>query len=252
MSLLQINPYEINSFKRSPHTKEIAQQIYKIFGPVNLDFLHYFSVNYNDRPNYSPYGYMPKFLNELCVRENLLVSPANRLFNISVFYYIKFLTELNPDRIVDIGCHNNLLKKVCPIIYGISNNPKHVNADEISSFNSEFSKKHQNQFQCAMSICSLHFVSLTRFEQRVADFVNIVKPGGRGFVTFNIVRSIEASFNEELEQLFQTINPTSQQIASYIDQKIKNMPYKFLVVENLIEQVKDETMNGNVRLVFEK
>ena len=103
-----------------------------------------------------------------------------------------------------------------------------------------------------MSICSVHFVSLTRFEQRVADFVNIVKPGGRGFVTFNIVRSIEASFNEELEQLFQTINPTSQQIASYIDQKIKNMPYKFLVVENLIEQVKDETMNGNVRLVFEK
>jgi len=252
MSLLQINPYEVNSFKRSSYTREVAQEIYKIFGPVTLDFLHCYSADHNDRPNHRPYGYVPNYLDELCIRENMLVSPANRLFNISIFYYIKFLTDLNPDKIVDIGCDNNLLKKVCPIIYGISDNPKHVNADEISPFNSEFSKKHQNQFQCAMSICSLHFVSVTKFEQRVADFVNIVKPGGRGFVTFNIIRSIESSDDQELEQLFQTTNPTNQQIALYIDQKIKNMPFKFLVVENLIDQVKDESMNGNVRLVFEK
>ena len=103
MSLLQINPYEVNSFKRSSYTREVAQEIYKIFGPVTLDFLHCYSADHNDRPNHRPYGYVPNYLDELCIRENMLVSPANRLFNISIFYYIKFLTDLNPDKIVDIG-----------------------------------------------------------------------------------------------------------------------------------------------------
>jgi hypothetical protein len=259
MSLLQINPYEINQFKKDPYTRETAQQIYKAFGPVNLDFLPWFSADDAHRPNHRSYSYIPKYNTDLDIRENYLVSPTNRLFNISIFYYIKFLKELNPGRIVDIGCSTNIFKKVYPNIYGISNNSKHLEADavhpgadEIVAFNHEFSKRYKNHFQCAMSICSLHFVSIFNFEQQVMDFVNIIKPGGRGFLTFNIIRSIECTSRNELIQLFQTSAPTQQQIALYIDQKIRNMSFNFLVVENLIEQVKDDPVNGTVRIVFEK
>lgn len=259
MSLLQVNPYKVNQFKSNVRTREIAQQIYKAFGPVTLDFLPWFSADAACRPNYRPYSYISEFVTNLDIRENYLISPLNRLFNISIFYYIEFLKELNPERIVDIGCSTNILKKVCSNIYGISDNTEHANlnanhpgADKIEPFNHAFIKKYENQFQCAMAINSLHFIPISEFEQRVLDFVNVIKPGGRGFITFSILRSIECSSSDELIKLFQTNSPTQQQIASYVDQKIRNMPFNFLVIENLVECVKDDPINGNIRLVFQK
>jgi hypothetical protein len=259
MSSLQINPYDINSFKRDPYTKEVAKHIYKAFGPVNLDFLPWFSEDFAERPNHRPYSYIPDYRTELDIRENYLVSPTNRLFNISIFYYIKFLLQLNPDKIMDIGCSTNIFKKVYPKIYGISDNSKHLiaddvhpGADEIIAFDHEFSKKYENQFQCAMAINSVHFVPITYFEQQVINFLNTIKPGGRGFLTFNIIKSIEKTSDIKLIELFQTTFPSQKQIAFYIDQKIRNMPFNFLVIENLIEQVKNDPINGTVRLVIEK
>ena len=251
MNFLQINPYEINSFKKDPRTLATAQKIYKVFGPVHLDFLHWFEDDARARPMDQQYGDISQYQPDKVPRENYLISSSNRLFNISIFYYIGFLKQLNPTQIVDIGCANNLLKKVCENIYGFSDNVNDT-ADEHEAFGPIFVKKHANQFHCAMSICSLHFISLLHFKQRILDFSSTIAAGGRGLVTFNVIRMVERTLPNDLMQLFQTTKPTKQQLAGYIDQVVRNISLNFLVVDNVVAQVSDEGMNGNIRLVFEK
>lgn len=251
MNFLQINPYEINSFKKDPRTRATAQQIYKVFGPVHLDFLHWFEPDARDRPMDRHYDYLSHYQPDKCPRENYLISSSNRFFNISIFYYIEFLKQLNPTQIVDIGCANNILKKVCNNIYGFSDDVNDT-ADEHEAFGPIFVKKHANQFHCAMAICSLHFISLLDFEQRILDFSSTISPGGRGLVTFNVIRMVENTSHGHLMQLFQTITPTKQQLAEYTDQVVRNISLNFLVVDNVVAKVSNEGINGNIRLVFEK
>ena len=251
MNFLQINPYEINGFKRDPRTLATAQQIYKVFGHVHLDFLHWFEINARGRPMDQQYGNISHYQPDKCPRENYLISSSNRLFNISIFYYIEFLKQLNPTQIVDIGCANNLLKKVCNNIYGISDNVNDT-ADEYESFGPIFVKKHANQFHCAMAINSLHFISLLDFKQRILDFSNTISAGGRGLVTFNVIRMVEKTLPNDLMQLFQTNKPTKQQLAVYVNQVVRNISLNFLMVDNVVAKVTDDNVNGNIRLVFEK
>jgi hypothetical protein len=63
---------------------------------------------------------------------------------------------------------------------------------------------------------------------------------------------VERTLPNDLMQLFQTTKPTKQQLAGYIDQVVRNISLNFLVVDNVVAQVSDEGMNGNIRLVFEK
>lgn len=251
MSLLEINAYDINRFKRDPRTLATAQQIYKVIGPVHLDFLHWFSNNHQERPLGRQYGPIT-WLDGKDFRENLLLSPHSRLVNISLFYYIEYLKEIEHDRIIDIGCASNFLKKIYNQIYGISNNLRDVDADEHDSFGPRFVAKHADEFRCAMAICSLHFISLKQFTQRVLDFASIIAPGGRGLATFNIIRMVELTSENDLIDRFRTLTPTRQQLAYFLDQEIRKLPLNFLVVDNIVEQVDSEIMNGNLRLVFEK
>jgi hypothetical protein len=57
---------------------------------------------------------------------------------------------------------------------------------------------------------------------------------------------------ELLLELFNTVNPSDEQIAVYIDQEIKKLPIKWLVIDNLIIEQYFDFIDGNIRLVFEK
>jgi len=177
-------------------------------------------------------------------------------FSIAPLYYLDFLLEKNPNKIIDVGCGANLFKRIIPRIHGIDpalNNPY---ADEVGSFDSEFSQNHKDEYESVFAINSMQFISLIDFEKRILEFINIVKPGGRGFITFNIARMLECTSFEQRQKLFniQTIDP--QIITDYVNSKInrikQNTTTKFLVVDLFIDKEIDECMNGNVRLVFEK
>ena len=177
-------------------------------------------------------------------------------FSIAPIYYLDFLLEKNPDKIIDVGCGANLFKRLIPRIHGIDpalNNPY---ADEVGSFDSEFSQKHQDEYESAFAINSIQFISLGYFEKRILEFINIVKPGGRGFITFNLCRMLEKTSYDELQTLLGTRIPDTQMLTDYVHlviQQIKqNTTTKFLVVDLFIDKEIDEVMNGNIRLVFEK
>jgi hypothetical protein len=177
-------------------------------------------------------------------------------FSIAPIYYLDFLLEKNPNKIIDIGCGANLFKRIIPRIHGIDpvlNNPY---ADEVGSFDSEFSQAHKDQYESAFAINSMQFISLIDFEKRILEFINIVKPGGRGFITFNMARMLEKTSYDEFQKLFGTWIPDPQMLTDYVNLVIQritqNTTTKFLVVDLFIDKELDEIMNGNVRLVFEK
>ena len=173
-------------------------------------------------------------------------------FSVAPLYYLDFLLKKNPQVVVDIGCGANIFKRIIPCIHGIDPTPDNPYADEFGAFDSEFSQAHKDQYESVFAINSVHFVSLVDFEKRLLEFINIVKPRGRGFVTFNVARMLEFTSKEECQQLFGDIFPNSQTITDYVRRVINDMTVKILVIDLFINQEMDEIMNGNIRLVFEK
>ena len=173
-----------------------------------------------------------------------------------ICFYLDFLIEKNPQVIVDIGCGANIFKRIIPCIHGIDPTPNNPYADEFGAFDSEFSQAHKDEYESVFAINSVHFVSLVDFEKRLLEFINIVKPGGRGVITFNVTRMLEYTSFTQRQELFNTHLIDPQMLTDYVNNKInrikQNTTTKFLVVDLFINEELDEIMNGNVRLVFEK
>ena len=166
------------------------------------------------------------------------------------FYYLNYLIELNPNRIGDIGCGMNFFKDIIPGIFGIDESGTEADCKE--SFDNSFSIKYENQFYCAFSIDALHFVPITEFYNQIMRFLNIIQPGGRGYIALNSARLIDSSSEELLLKTFDTLTPTKNQVADYINEQIKKLPIDWLVIDNFITNTVDEFVDGNIRLVFNK
>jgi len=166
------------------------------------------------------------------------------------FYYLKFLLDICPLQIVDIGCGMNFFKNVIPGIHGIDGVGNF--ADETDFFDSNFAKSRQEFYPAAISIDALHFVSIENFHTRVIEFSNIIATGGRGYISMNASRLLNHTSDDQKQQLFGTIKPQWIQIEEYIDQEIKKLPLDLLVVDNFIHNHPDEFVDGNIRLVFKK
>ena len=173
-------------------------------------------------------------------------------FFVSSLYYLEFLLEKNPKVIVDIGCGENLFKKLIPNIHGIDPTPNNQLADEFDFFDAEFSQGHADTYESAFSINALHFISLKDFEKRILEFYNIIAPGGRGFIAFNVTRMIECTSAQDLQTLFSSDSPTTDQLTQYVESILNNLSINFLLVEVLINDVAEDAGNGNIRLIFDK
>lgn len=175
---------------------------------------------------------------------------VTRVIPCASFYYLNYLVETHPSVIADIGCGMNFFKDIIPGIIGID--AYGDQADLVDLFDKEFSDGHTNYFDCAFSIDALHYVPISYFYNRVMEFVNIIKPGGRGYISMNVARLMDSTSEVEKIKLFNTVTPTVTQLATYIDQQIKDLTLQFLVVDNLIPDRYEEGIDGNIRIVFEK
>jgi len=174
------------------------------------------------------------------------------IFFVSSLYYLEFLLEKNPKVIVDIGCGPNLFKKLIPNIHGIDPTPNNSQADEFDFFDADFSQGHTNAYESVFSINALHFIPLIDFEKRILEFYNIVAPGGRGFIAFNVIRMVEVTDPNDLQLLFSSNLPTPDQLTQYVNTILNNLSIKFLLTEVVINDSIDESIDGNIRLIFDK
>jgi len=164
-----------------------------------------------------------------------------KIIDMAPFWYINFLLEKNPLQIIDLGCGNNLFKKYIPIIHGID--PlSNVGSDQKDIFDTSFSENHSNQFESVMSINALHFISFKNYGQQLKEFSNIIKPNGRGFITFNVARM------KEYTDLIDMPTNVSEYIWSETEKNLDNI----LVYDDYVTDIEDEYLNGNIRIVFDK
>jgi hypothetical protein len=167
-------------------------------------------------------------------------------FSASIFYYLEFLTEKNPKTIYDLGCGWNIFKKYISSVIGIGAEPlgREDFFGDIRDFvDDEFIRGHQNYFESVFSICALHFYPLSDIRKRVLDFASMIKPSGRGLVTFNIQRMIENDQSKKLD--------SKQELELWIRQQLSNLPFNVLQFDCNLTNL-DNPMDGNVRLIIEK
>jgi hypothetical protein len=232
--MLEINPYSI----------EKCQSI------VESDYITQLKNKYGSE--YSVYNYRKyyTFDNNLHRRNTPRLGLLTRVIPCASFYYLDYLVRVRPTVIGDVGCGINFFKDIIPGIVGIDGYGDY--ADIIDMFDNNFSIGHTDHFDCAFSIDALHFVSISYFYDRIMQFANIIKPGGRGYIAMNVARLLDFTSVAEKIKIFNTKTPTPIQLATYIDQQIKKITLQLLVVDNLILDCYDEYIDGNIRIVFEK
>jgi len=163
------------------------------------------------------------------------------MYNPEIYYYIDFIIQKKPDVIYDIGCGNNFFKELFKNdikIFGID--PLHKNADNVVDFFKFF--KNNAKVDFAFAINSIHSGN---FKLNLNSFISFINKGGMGLITFNSV-----IINKDKKK-------SSYELKSYIELKIKNVidtlndKINFLLLE-ITDLEKDESLNGNVRIIFEK
>lgn len=245
MNKLEINPYDGEKCRVA--IEKYLPSIYKKFGEAvhlsyDRSYVRELMVTYaGDQMEfnkhhlriYTPRGFM-----------------SRSIFSCAIFYYLEILLANNPSLVMDIGCGDHTFKDIIPGLYGVD--PFSYDPDSPDgNFNAEYAAKHAHEFECAMALVSLHFISLLQFKNQIELFSTILKPGGRGLLTLNAIRMVECTTETDLMDLFGTTEPTPLQVEEYIDQELKKINLNFLVMENIVSDGLEEWMDGNIRLVFE-
>jgi len=171
------------------------------------------------------------------------------------FYYIEKLLENNPQLVYDIGCGWNMFKRYYPAILGVSpdevSNEKVFFGDEFDFFDDEFVKYHQEEYECAMAICSLNFHPVSMIRKIATGFMSLIKPGGRGYMAFDITSMLEREDPEVLTELFGTSEPSSIQVDDYVVSQLSDLPCNYLIFDADTVENKDR-LDGDIRILFER
>jgi len=176
-----------------------------------------------------------------------IASPVNA-FSMIPFYYLQPLLEKNPTTIYDLGCGRNMFKKYIPNIIGVDTNSDGQNcADVEDQVTSEYIKTHLNYFESVFSINALHFRPLRELRLVYEEFISMVKPGGRGFLSVNLQRMIE----KETAVTGRLPDGNIINYEHYVRTQLDNLPCKYLIFDVNLDIV-DEWLDGNIKLVFER
>ena len=170
------------------------------------------------------------------------------------YYYINFLLKIQPNCIADLGCGVNYFKPHLSGLVGIDADPNQLCADIFDHFDCDYVAGHQKTFDAVISINTIHFAPITEITQRLKWVSEIIKPGGRGFVSFNIETWLMYTHSTQLRELFGT-QPNFDHVIDFVNSQLINTGLEFLVVDWPIlhcsehSPIRDE-LNGNIRLVF--
>lgn len=245
----QLNPYDEDQCKKVVST--VMDKLLQKFGSTAI-------LNY-DRvfPLFSDTNHSKGFPLDNLYRQVLKTSDCSprtplivNILPLTSYYYVGYLLELNPSTVLDMGCGTNFFKGVVPNIHGVDSS-SNIYVDEVSEFNKEYIQNNLGKFDCAMSINALHFIPIDQFAKRILDFSTVIKKGGRGYVAMNSIRLIQFSPVTVLHQIFNTANPNVDQIKNYINTELQKLDLEFLVIDNIIDSCPNESLDGNIRLVFQ-
>jgi hypothetical protein len=162
------------------------------------------------------------------------------------FYYIDLLMQKQPEEIYDLGCGWNLFKRYFPVIgIGAEDPAMEIKFWDLHDFiDNEFIAGHQNYYNSVFSICALHFRPLSTIRKIVCDFYSMIAPGGRGWLSLN------SEMMTKRDKKFHS--SSSSEIQEYINTQLEDLPGKILAQDVDIIGCRNNYMDGNIQIVFEK
>jgi hypothetical protein len=180
-------------------------------------------------------------------------------FGFAIFYFYQYLTKINPDHILDIGCGSNVFKDLVPGLVGLD--PYHPDADICDLCDDEYVAGHERYFSALSAVNSLHFVGLDQMTDTILKLYSMLRAHGRAFITLGLGQMINHTSDPAWQAMF--TRPfqecSASDIISWVDQQLRALPIKFLVVdhcylvqENLGQVLLGNPVDGNIRLVMEK
>jgi len=186
-------------------------------------------------------------LSQLCV-----ASPSKRFtsFSITPFYYLEYLEKINPKTIADIGCGWNIFKKYIPSIIGWDVNGKW--ADHAQRYDEKFRKDYEEKFDCAFSINAVSAPSWADIKTSVSEFLTIVRPGGRIFLSFPALWLYHnTTYQWYVDNGLTLDNPDG--ISTWVYNDILSLGHSILVFDSCIDLNNSIiSHDGDLRIVIEK
>jgi len=170
-------------------------------------------------------------------------------------YYIRYLLQKRPTAIVDIGCGQNVFKKVYPGITGIDSDRGSA-ADVFDHFDEDFVLQHPEFYDAVITINAIHFHPIHSITKRLLMINQLLRPGGRAFVSTNLETWLMHTSKSDVLAIFGGL-PKFNTVMEYVHQQIMASNLEFLVIDYpVLAYARESTIrddhNGNLRLVFEK
>ena len=204
------------------------------------------------------YSYKEMTILKAALHYTVYLPPRNFLIMYNIldatpYYYINFLLEKSPDSIVDIGCGSNHFKPHLPNLIGIDADPD-SNFDLFDHFDKDFANGHTHAYDSLISINTIHFNPIDQITEQLLLVAKIIKPGGRGFVSFNLETWLMHSDRDLIHSLFGSC-PQFDVIVNYVNNQILQTNLDFIVVDWPVLHITHDSsirddLNGNIRLVF--
>ena len=234
----EVNPYNSNHWRQefscSPHWQSIVKNYQTVI-----------------------FTYKEMTLLKATLHHTVYENPRLFLKNYNIldatpYYYINFLLEKLPNTVVDIGCGVNYFKPHVPNLLGIDADPK-SNFDIFDHFDEDFANNHRRSYDSLISTNTIHFFPITSITKRLL-LAQMIKPGGRGFVSFNFETWLMHTAKEQVELLFGN-HPKFEDVVNYVNDQILQTELDFIVIDWPVLHITDNStirddLNGNIRLVF--
>lgn len=174
------------------------------------------------------------------------------------YYYIKYLLDTDPKNIIDIGCGDNGFKKSFPnLIIGLDSLEMGDclgRVDIVEKFNQAFANKNKQLYDGVISVNAIHFSPIYSITQRLNWIAQLLTPGSRAFVSFNLETWLMYTNKKEIESIFGKY-PQWDDVINYVYQQIIETELNFMVVDWPVLHITEHSTirddyNGNIRLVF--
>lgn len=179
-----------------------------------------------------------------------------KILVLDAFRIYDYLEENGLLPIYDIGCGMNMfanfydvvgLDIVHPVDCLNLNYYKHM-----KPFDQAFASEYANQFPSAVAINSLHFIPANKISDRIYDFASVIKPGGIGYITFNL-EMVYNNTNTEFLMNNELFYPAKAK--QYLDGIVSSLDLNIIHYENtIVDRLFSlfDSIDGTARILFAK
>ena len=189
-----------------------------------------------------------KTFKNITPRELSFLRSGNFSESLPSFYMVDYIVKNTKEYpIIDIGCGMNIFKQLFPII-GLDTIDSR--ADILGYFTDEFVLKNLLKFSAAISINSLHFVSIDKLADRIIEFSQIIRKNGLGYFTIN--SCISASVENSKFIVDNNISNNTSMLDLIFNQILQIEPYLELLYYEDLWFCINAGINGDIRIIFRK